>query len=554
MILKKLEIQYFGPFAFPTTLEIDPEVTVLTGANDTGKSSVLKLLRMICNQQQLTLDEVNAYRILESPGAWSSDNEIACTATFTTERNIDRHFNGAHLGSVKQVELIYRLASQGNNPPQIGRMQHEQVQPAPNVQSLKRYPAAFILPPIDEIKPVIQIDSMSGNEAHLMKMAFGESPAEKLSALSGVHLTKAINRGSEKLNSLLRPLMPPSTPLQFIFEKESVGPLKLGIVLRDQHDGDTHINLRGVGVRKIINLLLPLLSVDLESEQYLILIDEPENSLHADAQHVFRSFLEALAKRPTVQVIYATHSSAMINSLKCEGLRLLKRVNRDGKATTEIINHPVGDNFYPVRLSLGISPADSLLYAPITLILEGKTELRALPILLRRLANENISGFESVLELLSLTHVVDGHGDKFDKWCGMAESQGSKAVAFVDGDKQQRVVQFKQQYPDIPIIELPPNTEFEEIVPREGYFSSLAAVYGDDLTVASFDEWLNKNKQHTKRLFSKRIERWLDDEFPSLSYDKDEVMKHVTENAPLAQFRLDELRELVNAMRKVANS
>ncbi len=37
MILKSIAIRNFGPFAVEATLQVEPEVTVLTGPNVTGK-------------------------------------------------------------------------------------------------------------------------------------------------------------------------------------------------------------------------------------------------------------------------------------------------------------------------------------------------------------------------------------------------------------------------------------------------------------------------------------------------------------------------------------
>jgi predicted ATP-dependent endonuclease of OLD family len=78
MILKSLLINNYGPFAFPTKILFDENVTVLTGQNDTGKSSVLRLLRMIADGTSLQEDDVNVNHIYEANSPWDDDDNIHC--------------------------------------------------------------------------------------------------------------------------------------------------------------------------------------------------------------------------------------------------------------------------------------------------------------------------------------------------------------------------------------------------------------------------------------------------------------------------------------------
>jgi len=89
--------------------------------------------------------------------------------------------------------------------------------------------------------------------------------------------------------------------------------------------------MRGAGARKLLGLMVSIAKVDSQSDQVCILYDEPESSLHADAQHILRTLLENLATKENVQVIYATHSPSMINSelietFQVNEFRILMRV------------------------------------------------------------------------------------------------------------------------------------------------------------------------------------------------------------------------------------
>ena len=149
-----------------------------------------------------------------------------------------------------------------------------------------------------------------------------------------------------------------------------------------------------------------LLTID-KKQHTCILYDEPETSLHADSQHMLRRILEELGRDPMIQVIYVTHSPSMINTMRPGAIRLISRVESDGKATSIIENAAFDHNYIGVRSSLGITPADSLLYAPITVVVEGPTEVRCLPLVLKKLKDGGVSGFGD-LDLVDrgITHGV----------------------------------------------------------------------------------------------------------------------------------------------------
>ena len=60
-------------------------------------------------------------------------------------------------------------------------------------------------------------------------------------------------------------------------------------------------------------------------EQSLIVIEEPETSLHENAQYEFVKFLIDVAYRRHHQIIFSTHSSVMMDALPPEGRKLLMR-------------------------------------------------------------------------------------------------------------------------------------------------------------------------------------------------------------------------------------
>ncbi|MBF6218042.1 AAA family ATPase [Nocardia abscessus] len=67
------------------------------------------------------------------------------------------------------------------------------------------------------------------------------------------------------------------------------------------------------------------------SDNSLLLLDEPEVSLHPGAQSRLVRFLVEIAKRRRLQIVIATHSPIIVNSLPPEAIKVLDRRSHDGK-------------------------------------------------------------------------------------------------------------------------------------------------------------------------------------------------------------------------------
>jgi len=233
-------------------------------------------------------------------------------------------------------------------------------------------PRAHLLPPPDEIRSTISLSTLNQAESQLLKLAFGPGfNFAQLNAISELIYKRQITRASEKLNGWLQKVFRSHSGLAFDLIPDTAQRDKLSISLRDAHGGLTPLGSRGAGVRRVMTLLTALMANDYNDDYHVILVDEPEASLHADSQHLVRSLLESLGAQPRVQVIYATHSPSMVNVLRPHNVRLLERKRVEATATSIVANRPFEGGFQPVRASLGITPADSLLYAPVAIVVEG---------------------------------------------------------------------------------------------------------------------------------------------------------------------------------------
>ena len=340
---------------------------------------------------------------------------------------------------------------------------------------------------------------------------------------------------------------------QFELDNSAATSSQLILNIQDKFQGYTPFHLRGSGIKKIISIFSVLLKLDMEKNSYIFLYDEPENSLHADAQHLLRSFLEKLSQKNNIQVIYATHSPSMINPLLPQTIRLIKRgKNKDDIATSLIINKPCDDNFLPVRTSLGLTPVDSLLYSPVTVIVEGITEIITFPILFNRMINENFGETKDFESILNQVRFLDGQGDSYEYWARLVKSQGFMPIIFVDGDKLNRIKQLKirEKLADVPIVHFEEGKEIENIVPPEIYFKALSKLNNHQFNYNEFLKWIESQNLNDKMMFSKKIDKWISEQYPEYIYDKPRVMKIALQDVDLKELELTKVFELVDIIKK----
>jgi predicted ATP-dependent endonuclease of OLD family len=559
LILKSITPINFGPFsAAGQTLTVDPEVTVLTGANDTGKSSLLRMIHLVFTEGVAEERDYNRYRIDEASGSWTTDIELKCVMEFNYKQTFN--IGNRNLRDNDRIEVSVTLAPQtrGGSILSYTRNNTKTQFGAP----IAKFPTSILFPTTHEVGERIDLRNMNPAEDQFIRLGFGAAFSfEKYKSLSEDTRADYVHESQLSLNEKLDEILPPSLPLQFKLRRGEPDKLEiLRVIVVDSHRGSTPLGSRGAGVRKIASLMGTLLFSAISDKFVCILLDEPETALHADAQHALRRVLEGLAMRPNIQVIYATHSSSMVNTFRPSSIRVLKRDRIEEKATSIIINDAFDKNFLTVRSSLGLNPADSLLYAPITIVVEGPTEVRCIPRILEKFKLAGIEGFQDFEEILSQSHFLEGGGDSFEYLCRLAKSQGAKPVIFLDGDKSKGsssrlMKKVREDHKDVPVVMLPEGEEFEQIVPAERYIEAIAMDLEDvsgRMTTADFDEWKVKQPHYERKAYSKLVEEWIRVEFDE-RLNKPRVMQKAVEITEAVNILPDRFRDLLAEMRKLGN-
>lgn len=552
MKLTHLRIARLGPFYFNHEFEIEPTITILTGSNDAGKSSVLRFLKLFLENGTADEMDVNQDYLQHSQTKWSDDTSPQVELQFQIETPSEAHNWANCFQPGDFVKVSKPLLVKGS---QYAFQTHTRSHGVQNNWST-HLPHVVFTSGSQSIRPEIDLSAANPLEAALLQIGFGAPFSfERLNALSPINYSRQLRSAEDRINKQMERSMPIPSSLRFHFLPIEGKRNMISVLLRDRHDAMTPFGLRGTGLRKMVTLMAELLTSSNTARHRILLLDEPENSLHPDAQHLLREFLFDLTSSKNTQVIYATHSPSMINPMRPEQVRLLHRNVLEGIPTSSNIRQATDGNFFLLRTSLGISASDSLLFAPVTVVIEGDTEFKCLAPLIRKLSVAKVQGFEDSVKLLSLSHFLDGMGDNYEFLCRLAKSQGTRVILFLDGDKRKIVEQQKvaEKHPDVPIVFLDGREEFEQLIPAELYFDALAEELGlrgkGSELKDEWQQWLTADEKRARRAFSKRIWQWVDDRFDECSATKPSVMKKAVEIAKPEQINAGPLINLLSAIR-----
>ena len=344
--------------------------------------------------------------------------------------------------------------------------------------------------------------------------------------------------------------------LTFLLTEVPQNPNQISLTVIDPIQVYAPLGQRGAGVRKIITILGHLAMTD-PALPTLILLDEPETSLHADAQHSLRRLLEQMAKQPNTQVIYATHSPSMINNMRPKSIRVIRRGAGVGAKPGSIIeNEAFGGNYFLVRSSLGLTPADSLLYATVSIVVEGETELTCLQTLLVSLGEGGVEGFSGIADILENCHFLNGNGGEFPQVCRLVRSQRGVVFGLVDGDKSGDDAKKAAEKLGITVVQLPRGSDIESTIPEQKYLEAvkqwLTSRGESELVRPAYDEFLKQNPGVKNAPLSGRVTAWIQCSF-NRGLSKPEIFMIALKNVEIAEIANSEvvgaLRTLVGHIR-----
>ena len=163
----------------------------------------------------------------------------------------------------------------------------------------------------------------------------------------------------------------------------------------------------------------------------LILLDEPEVSLHPRAQKVLLTFLADQVKRKKHQIIFASHSPDMIRSLPPDAIKVLDL----NPTTNKVFLTSTMTNAHDAFVRLGIAPTNRL-----TIHVEDDLAEMIILRALRPLSPETLSQ-------LRIT-ILGGASKILQQFVpAMAKSQETKVLVILDGDQDRLPIPNPEECP-----------------------------------------------------------------------------------------------------------
>ena len=158
-------------------------------------------------------------------------------------------------------------------------------------------------------------------------------------------------------------------------------------------------------------------------KDYIFAIEEPELYLHPHATRVFIETLKSVSRSD--QVLFTTHSSEFVNQVPLKNVISIRRVGHQRKVVVPNLSSLNSREKTKVRRYLQEYRSD-MLFARAVLLVEGASELYAIPAFARKLGfdldragvsvvfvngKQNFEVYHQILKAFGIPHVILGDGD-----------------------------------------------------------------------------------------------------------------------------------------------
>lgn len=398
MKITGIQIQRYRAFDKRTSIPIKG-MTVVTGPNNLGKSTVLSALEM--------------FFLVVSP---RPDRRVSRNTLYTFEKDYPKRYDGKS-GRRWPTEILVTFELDSS---EVESIKAAATEAPPNVFNVKvefkwndrigAFRPTIEIPSVSSDKVDIAIREWLKNEVRYVYIPatrnmqdFGRGAFSELisGALSRVSRSKQRLQAIEKLfedvkseiaaveSELveeLRQYLPAVKGMHFAIEDWSLERLvSVGNVEID--DGaNTLLQQKGDGFKSLFAIsLLQYISKQRYGKNLIFGIEEPEAHLHSSAIYEIKSTLRGLAT--SFQVIITTHSPILIQRDDIPANVLVESV--DGSEFSSKTRS--AESLSDIRRSLGIRAHENMTTAEVVLVVEGASEETALPSILGTL-NSSLAG------------------------------------------------------------------------------------------------------------------------------------------------------------------
>lgn len=140
-------------------------------------------------------------------------------------------------------------------------------------------------------------------------------------------------------------------------------------------DASTSLRSRSRGFQWMFSFACLLRFLEEEYDQLVVLLDEPGQSLHGDAQRELVKLIRSQSGS-SKQFVYTTHSPFMIDPDRLADVRIVDGSHAETGAVVRDDIHSVGgDSLLPLQSALGYSVLTPLMIGPNVLLVEGVSDI-----------------------------------------------------------------------------------------------------------------------------------------------------------------------------------
>jgi predicted ATPase len=344
----------------------DPQVTVIIGPNESGKTNILKAIEAFNPEFAMSKDLTCQYSTYFDEGKFPeitieySDIEPRAKAEFA---NIHHSLKDSKTIKIKKfgpTASDYQIL-----------LQDKEIAVPDSYKLFKFIPKNLYFDQIPLLKSMVRLQELEGADSRYK----GERDLLNIGGISEYHeIFEDSIRGRRRreeasrfLTEQVREVWTQDPSLEFKF---NVNGDVLHIDISDETTVFDSTETRSMGFWWFISFYVNFMTqtVKEKRDNTIYLIEEPGIHLHPSGQKDLVRLFEILSKK--FQIVYTTHSPFMINRTYPQRVRLVSKTRKG----TEVDNKTFRDNWKPLRNSIGLMIGDLFFFGDSGILLEMPTK------------------------------------------------------------------------------------------------------------------------------------------------------------------------------------
>jgi predicted ATPase/5S rRNA maturation endonuclease (ribonuclease M5) len=540
--LKSVVVDGFRSVKDRISLFANPRISILIGANDHGKTTLLEAIRCLNDDRPIVAEDENwdsvgkgkptlEYKFKLDPEelaeltaisarfqAAQTREESAPAAESPTpespaesENDTSKPSVEAALPPIPQIPTVIEFTKAGvGGELSLKPEPFSQAVPEAGPYIKKCIPRVELFKPVDQIMDAVTLAELEDPNQEFMQGVFryaGIWDGHETLFRQDPATTRRLERASTDFTRKIHEEWKQGENLEFKFQHAGKSGDQIELLISDPAVTERSVrpSERSAGFSAFFTMSMRMLARTEANlaNKYILLFDEPGTSLHPAGQVNLQKVFERLSIKD--QIVYATHSLFMINHNRPERNKVVSK-----EATgTQIDQKPFLRNWRAVRDSLGLILAGNFFIADRTLIVEGESDAMYVGALLAAFDRAGVIDID--LNLFSVQW--PGNSRDYEPMARLMLEEGRQVVALMDGDRSGTDIRKNieklnaavdsgrvQARASVSIVQHEKGQSIEDILPmRDKYFETVIAA-ATSLVTDGFREWAEGIDQTAAKL------------------------------------------------------